>query len=77
MTPATRDTSREARLDMAEEIGQSNAGTALDNFGCGDYTNQEDAIAAYLVNAVDTAREYRVSPEHAVWAFMRAVEAAR
>jgi hypothetical protein len=58
------------------EIGEGNALTALDNNGCGEYETQEEAIAAYLVNAVDTAREYKVSPERTVEAFHRTINAS-
>lgn len=56
-----------AKADM---IGCSNAGAALDPTG--DYATFDEALAAYAVNVVDTAREQCVSADRAMVAFWNA-----
>lgn len=57
----------------AEEIGSSNASCGIDQIGA-DYPSRIESLAAYLVNAVDTAMEYRVCPETAVEHFLASAE---
>lgn len=64
-----------ALLKKSREIGVANAETALDQRK--DYTSLREAFAAYIVNAVDTAREYRGSPEMAVLAFLEHIAKPR
>lgn len=65
----------------AKAIGESNAHMALDSYSRGkhrsDYASHTAALAAYLVNTCDTAREYRVSREAAVEAFLKYIQSKR
>jgi hypothetical protein len=57
--------SNEVTTEVSEmAIGRSNAAEALDQ--AHEYESRDYALAAYLVNTVDTAREYKLSPTEAV-----------
>lgn len=78
-----RDLSETLGLDMEEltreekarSIGMSNASAALDSGAWRDHGSLDASIAAYAVNVVDTAREYRAHAESALRVYLAEIEA--
>lgn len=58
-------------------IARTNYLFALDSVGGRDYPTKRAAVAAYLVNALDTARECRVSREETAAIYLDYVRGKR
>ena len=60
--------------ELAQSIGTANAGCALDQ--AHEWDCLHDAVCAYVVNVVDSAREQGAPAELAVGAFFEALREA-